>query len=99
MVGIANDSDGVFGARMTGGGFGGCTINIVRTEAVEEFSGKIRKEYRSATQIDPGVYVVKADDGAREEFVSVPGADRGSRAGSPPGVVVATGLSPGKRNP
>src|SRR5207302_8679280 len=69
MDGIANDSDGVFGARMTGGGFGGCTINIVRTEAIEEFSEQVRNEYQSATQIDPDVYVVKADGGAREERV------------------------------
>src|SRR3989440_7565981 len=37
MVGIARRCDAVFGARMTGGGFGGCTINIVRNEAGEEF--------------------------------------------------------------
>ena len=91
MVGIARRCDAVFGARMTGGGFGGCTINIVRSEAVEEFSGKIRKEYRLATQIDPDVYVVKADDGARAERASEPGVDRGPRAGSPRGVVDATG--------
>src|SRR5207248_11276377 len=76
---------------MTGGGFSGCTINIVRSEAVEELAEKIRNQYRSATQIDADVYVVNADDGAREERVSVPGADRGPRAGSPRGVVDATG--------
>lgn len=87
MVGIAGRSDEVFGARMTGGGFGGCTINIVSAAAVEEFQQLISREYRDATGIVPDIYVVAADDGAREERVSGPVADRGPRAGSPRGVV------------
>jgi galactokinase len=67
MVGIASHQEGTFGARMTGGGFGGCTINIVRDDAVESFTGKVTEEYRAATAIEPEMYVVKADDGAREE--------------------------------
>ena len=67
MVGIANRCAGVFGARMTGGGFGGCTINIVSDNAVAEFQKTIRREYRDATNIEPDIYLVTADDGAREE--------------------------------
>ena len=67
MVGIATSCDGVFGARMTGGGFGGCTINIVSDKAVAEFQKTITREYRDATNIAPDIYIVTADDGAREE--------------------------------
>ena len=74
MVEIAWRYEAVFGARMTGAGFGGCTINIVRSEAVAGFSDYVTREYRSCTNIDPDFYIVKADDGAREEGVPVPGA-------------------------
>jgi galactokinase len=66
MVDIAARHRAVFGARMTGGGFGGCTINIVRSDAVDEFRESIETEYRAATNIKPDVYVVEADEGARE---------------------------------
>jgi galactokinase len=74
MVEIASRHGGVFGARMTGGGFGGCTINIVRKEALESFTHTVTRDYRAATDLDPDVYVVNAGDGAREEVVSEPGA-------------------------
>jgi len=74
MVEIASVQQGVFGARMTGGGFGGCTINIVRADELKCFTETVAEEYRAATQIDPEIYVVKADDGAREEFLWEPGA-------------------------
>jgi galactokinase len=69
MVEIAWRHNSVFGARMTGGGFGGCTINVVRPDAVDDFSNEVTKEYRAATNIDPDVYVVRADNGACEEIV------------------------------
>lgn len=68
MVEIAWRNESVFGARMTGAGFGGCTINVVRLEAVEGFCDDVTEKYRATTNIDPDVYVVKADDGAREEM-------------------------------
>lgn len=67
MVEIARGQEGTLGTRMTGGGFGGCTINIVRADAVHSFTGAVAKDYRAATQIEPEIYVVTADDGAREE--------------------------------
>jgi galactokinase len=91
MAEIASRHQDVFGARMTGGGFGGCTINVVRPDAVDDFSEFVRSEYRAATNIESDIFVVKADEGAREEVMSVPGADWGPRAGSPLGVVDATG--------
>ena len=69
MVEIASRQDGVSGARMTGGGFGGCTINIVREEGLQIFTRTLAEAYRAATEIQPDIYVVRADDGVREERV------------------------------
>lgn len=66
MVEIANEQDGVMGARMTGGGFGGCTINLVKQERVEEFRGAVAGEYEKRTGLRPEIYVLKAADGAGE---------------------------------
>jgi galactokinase len=70
MVEIATRREGVIGSRMTGGGFGGCTISLVKTEAVEEFKRSIAKEYKAATQIDADIYVSKAGAGVTEIKVS-----------------------------
>jgi len=66
LVEIAADCRGVFGARMTGGGFGGSTVNLVRREFLNEFAEKISLEYRSQTQIETDVYVSNPADGAHE---------------------------------
>jgi galactokinase len=66
MVELAGRCDGVFGARMTGGGFGGCTVNLVRSDTVEAFSQLITTEYRAQTGIDTDIYVVNTDDGVKE---------------------------------
>ena len=54
---IAQYADGVIGARMTGAGFGGCTVNLVKKDSVEEFSERIMREYPKRTKIDPDIYV------------------------------------------
>lgn len=64
MVESANEAVGCIGARMTGGGFGGATINLVASEAVEEFIAKVSKSYAAATNIQPEIYVCSAADGA-----------------------------------
>jgi galactokinase len=66
MVELAQKLPGLIGARMTGGGFGGCTINLVRDSAVEKFRNKIREGYRDATGIDAEIYVSTAGAGVRE---------------------------------
>ena len=67
MVEIATQLEGVTaGARMTGGGFGGCTVNLVRRDRLEEFREVVRRQYGRVTNIDPAIYVVESDDGARE---------------------------------
>jgi galactokinase len=66
MVEIANRQSGLLGARMTGGGFGGCTVNLVSREHSELFASRIALEYRAATGIIPDVYTCSASEGARE---------------------------------
>jgi galactokinase len=58
---------GFIGGRMTGAGFGGCAIAIVRKEAAEDFCDAVRQEYRNATGYTPQFYVADAAAGAREE--------------------------------
>ncbi|HHV43953.1 MAG TPA: galactokinase [Firmicutes bacterium] len=61
---IALDTDGVLGSRMTGAGFGGCTITLVAREQVEELCSRIEREYPARTQLEPEIYIVTAADGA-----------------------------------
>ena len=64
MVRLAAGVEGVFGARMTGGGFGGCTVNLVRTDCVDSFGRLVTDGYRRATSLTPEIYVCRAADGA-----------------------------------
>jgi galactokinase len=66
MVDLANQCEGVIGARMTGGGFGGCTVNLLRANQATFFKEFITSEYRARTGIDPDIYPVRADGGVRE---------------------------------
>jgi galactokinase len=64
MVAIARRCDGVYGARMTGGGFGGCTVNLIAAASVDRFCEQIVREYREATGITPEIYDGTPVDGA-----------------------------------
>jgi galactokinase len=66
LVKIAEDSSFALGARMTGGGFGGSTVNLVARRNLTEFTEMIRAEYHQQTQIEPAIYVSGAADGAGE---------------------------------
>lgn len=66
MVDSAEGLPGFIGGRMTGGGFGGCTVNLVREENAVTFAAQMRERYRKATDIDPQIYLCSAEDGARE---------------------------------
>ena len=66
MVELAQKTEGVYGSRMTGGGFGGCTVNLVRRDKVEEFQSKVVAGYKEATGLTPEIYVCKAVNGAEE---------------------------------
>jgi galactokinase len=66
MVELAENFPGVFGARMTGGGFGGCTINLVRAEAVDDFQRHVASAYEESTGLAPQIFVTSAAEGASE---------------------------------
>ena len=57
MVDLAQDRPGFYGARMTGGGFGGCTINLVAAAATTEFVEALQRDYERRMRVRPVVYV------------------------------------------
>ncbi len=67
LVEIARTCVGVYGARMTGGGFGGCTVNLVAANQVENFIATLTRSYQGQTGLTPESYVCRASQGAREE--------------------------------
>ncbi len=64
MVDIATDLEGCLGARMTGAGFGGCAVALVRDSAAAQFVEEITRRYSTASNNDPHVYVTRAAAGA-----------------------------------
>lgn len=76
LVDTATGIPGCYGARMTGGGFGGCTVNLVAPEAVERFCGDVRARYNERFRIDPAIFRCVPSEGAgeiiNEKFRSVP---------------------------
>ncbi len=65
MVELANRQPGLVGARLTGGGFGGCTVNLVEEPHAEAFKAAVAEGYEKQTGIKPDVFVCHASDGAR----------------------------------
>lgn len=65
MVEAAEALPGFCGGRMTGGGFGGCTVNLVREENAADFAAQTAERYRRTTGIRPQVYLCSAEDGAQ----------------------------------
>ncbi len=64
LVEIASGIPGCYGARMTGGGFGGCTVNLVEESHAVQFREAIHSRYRAATGIDADIYLCRASAGA-----------------------------------
>jgi galactokinase len=64
LVEIAGRQPGLHGARMTGGGFGGCTINLVSAEHAAKFRQNVATAYEQATGLVPEIYICTAADGA-----------------------------------
>jgi galactokinase len=87
MVELAIKQPGVYGARMTGGGFGGCTINLVAADHTSEFQRHIAAGYQAATGLRPDVYICEASQGAEAVALNPP---------SSPGV--SSGSAPGPKN-
>jgi len=65
LVGLATAQDYVAGARLTGAGFGGCTVNLVRGDAIEAFAGDVIAPYRERTGRPAVMYVTSPQDGLR----------------------------------
>ena len=65
LVDLAWSVDGVIGSRITGGGFGGCTVSIVKNEAVDNFVKTVGDGYKEKTGIEAEFYIVDIGDGAR----------------------------------
>lgn len=66
LVEAARSVEGVAGARMTGGGFGGCTVNLVARNHLKDFRNQVTRSYNEAFQRSPDIYVSEACDGASE---------------------------------
>jgi len=64
LVEIAANTEGVYGARMTGGGFGGCTINLLVRETFDRFNQSVREVYSEEFGKEPEIYTFKTADGA-----------------------------------
>ena len=71
MVDIAARQLGVYGARMTGGGFGGCTINLVQRSRTAEFKQSVNAAYYSATGKHPDIYICEASQGVERISLDV----------------------------
>nr|MBA3295589.1 galactokinase [Acidobacteriota bacterium] len=67
LADVANSCEGVFGSRMTGGGFGGCTVTLLRRTQVEAVVATLAQEYQRATGLTPEVYACEAGPGVRED--------------------------------
>ena len=66
LVEAAWKVEGVLGSRMTGAGFGGCTVSILHKSAVENFKEAVGKEYTEKTGLKADFYVANVGDGTRE---------------------------------
>ncbi|PJI09055.1 MULTISPECIES: galactokinase [Clostridium] len=66
LASLAWQCEGVIGARMTGAGFGGCTVNIVKEDCIDNFTETIKAKYKKEIGYDPSFYIVSIADGARK---------------------------------
>jgi galactokinase len=64
LVDLASTRRGVYGARMMGGGFGGCTVNLIRTDCAAAFQAEIAPMYAETTSITPEIYICEPAPGA-----------------------------------
>jgi galactokinase len=64
LVGLAMNCPGVFGSRMTGAGFGGCTVSLVRRSALPEFRERVTMDYKDQTGLTPEITVTRPGRGA-----------------------------------
>ncbi len=65
LVDLALKQEGVLGARMTGAGFGGCTVNLLKRDYIDAFKKSVKNEYKKITGINPDIYVTLPAEGAK----------------------------------
>jgi len=63
LVNAVKGNPNVFGARIMGGGFGGCTINLVKESAIDELVENISKAYKAAMNLDLKAYITQIENG------------------------------------
>lgn len=67
LVDLAHEAEGVMGARLTGAGFGGCTVNLVKDESLGRFNKEVVKRYAEETSLKAETYIVKPVSGLEVE--------------------------------
>ncbi len=70
LVDLAWNHEGTIGARMTGAGFGGCTVNIVENNKIDEFIEDVGRGYKEAIGYEASFYIASIGDGAREVYIN-----------------------------
>jgi galactokinase len=75
LVETAIQSRGCYGARLTGGGFGGCTVNLVDAAHIDDFVSALRSAYRSRFNLNLETYICNAVDGAVARSAAQPHAE------------------------
>lgn len=66
LVSAQKNANGCLGSRMTGAGFGGCTVSLVENSKIEEFKSSVTKAYKEAVGYEPDFYITGAENGGRE---------------------------------
>ncbi|HEY9113241.1 MAG TPA: galactokinase [Bacteroidales bacterium] len=68
LVSIAKSTEGVSGARMTGAGFGGCTVNLVQNEAIDNFKKRVIEEYPKICNLEPNIFDIQLNSHIQKIF-------------------------------
>lgn len=69
LVDVASSLPGCYGSRLTGAGFGGCTVSLVHSTEVDSFIRELEHQYKQSTGLEPFIYCCHAVDGARAEVL------------------------------
>lgn len=63
LVDLSKENPKIYGSRMMGGGFGGCTINLIENDAIDEVGKQITKQYKQKFNLDAKIYITKINSG------------------------------------